>query len=154
MRKIWFTIFFIAILLTQQGCSVFMAARQPGRKDTSLFKPGTPRSMLIAEFGAPSAIEERNGKKYEIFRFTQGYSGPAKVGRALFHGTADVFSLGLWEIVGTPTEMVFHGTETAYEVSYDENNRVDSVELLKKGATQKPETSQKQETQKETSNEK
>lgn len=90
MRKVWVAIFLVLTLLTQQGCSVFMAARQPGRKDTSLFKAGTPRSMLIAEFGAPSASEERNGNKYEIFRFTQGYSGPAKVGRALFHGTADV----------------------------------------------------------------
>lgn len=137
MRKIYFTLFLIAVLLTQQGCAVFMAARQPGRKDTSLFKTGTSRSLLIAEFGAPSTTEERNGKKYEIFKFTQGYSGPAKVGRALFHGTADIFSLGLWEVVGTPTEMVFDGTETAYEVSYDENNRVDNVNLLKKGAAKK-----------------
>ena len=149
MRKIYFTLLLIMVLLTQQGCAVFMAARQPSRKDTSLFKVGTPRSLLIAEFGAPSATEERNGKKYEIFRFTQGYSGPAKVGRALFHGTADVFSLGLWEVIGTPAEMVFNGTQTVYEVSYDENNCVDSVNLLKKGATKKAEGSEKQKTAEE-----
>jgi len=128
----------IAVALSNSGCSVFMAARQPGKKDVSLFKVGTSRSMLISEFGAPVASEDRNGKKFEIFKFTQGYSGPAKVGRALFHGTADVFSLGLWEVIGTPTEAVFNGASMAYEVSYDENNKVDNVTVLSKTGSKNP----------------
>lgn len=143
MKRLCCLLFLIVILLMQQGCSVFMAARQPNRKDTSLFKEGTPRSLLVAEFGAPATSEERNGKKYEIFKFTQGYSGPTKVGRALFHGTADVFSLGLWEVVGTPTEMILGGTEMVYEVSYDENNHVTTVNLLKRGGRTNPEEKKK-----------
>jgi hypothetical protein len=114
------------------GCSVFMAAKQPDAKDTSLFKPGTPKSMLLAEFGPPTVSEVRDGKKYEIYKFLQGYSTGAKVGRAVFHGVADVFTLCLWEIIGTPTEGVFNGKEMAYEVSYDNNERVDQVIALKK----------------------
>ena len=105
------------------GCSVFMAADQPDKKPIELFKVGVPRSMILAEFGMPMASEEKDGKKHEIFAFTQGYSGGAKAGRAVFHGVADVLTLGLWEIVGTPTEGVFDGKEMAYEVSYDDDDR-------------------------------
>lgn len=133
---IGFFVLMCCLIFVFSGCSVFMASRQPGKKDISLFKVGTPRSLLVAEFGAPIVTEERNGKKYELFKFTQGYSGPSKVGRAMFHGAADVFTLGLWEVVGTPTEMVFDGAEMAYEVSYDMNNRVESVTNLKKEANE------------------
>ncbi|HDZ76521.1 MAG TPA: hypothetical protein ENH41_00340 [Candidatus Omnitrophica bacterium] len=127
-----FFVLSFCLVFMLSGCSVFMAAKQPGKKDISLFKVGTSRSLLIAEFGAPIISEERNGKKYELFKFTQGYGGASKVGRAMFHGAADVFTLGLWEVVGTPTEMVFDGSEMAYEVSYDADNRVETVANLKK----------------------
>ena len=115
------------------GCSVFMAAKQPDAKDTSLFKVGTPRNLLLAEFGLPTASETRDdGKKYEIYAFTQGYSAGAKAGRAVFHGTADVLTLGLWEVIGTPTEGVFNGDAMAYQVRYDDNSVVDQVVALKR----------------------
>lgn len=119
-------------LLFSSGCSVFMAAKQPGLKNVDLFKIGTPRSMLLAEFGLPTVSESRENKKHEIFTFRQGYSTGARAGRAFFHGAADVMTLGIWEVIGTPTEAVFNGDEMAFEVSYDENNRVDQVIALKK----------------------
>lgn len=126
-------IVFILSIFSLTGCSVYMASKQPDKKNIELFKVGTPRSMLLAEFGNPVASEVReDGQKYEIFSFTQGYSGAARTGRALFHGAADVFTLGLWEVIGTPTEGAFDGTEMAYEVRYDENSKVDQVLLLKK----------------------
>ena len=42
------------------------------------------------------------------------------------------FTVGLWEVVGTPTELVFQGEEMAFDVGYDENDRVDKVTVLKK----------------------
>ena len=119
-------------LLFTSGCSVFMAAKQPDAKDVDLIKVGTPRSMLLAEFGPPSVSEIRDGKKHEIFKFVQGYNAGVKAGRAVFHGAADVFTLGLWEVVGTPTEGIFHGTDMAFEVTYDKNDRIDHVVALKK----------------------
>lgn len=124
-------IFFVSFVCS--GCSVYMAAKQPDKKDTELFKKGTPRSLILAEFGDPISSEVRtDGKKYEIFTFTQGYSSGAKAGRAVFHGTADVLTLGLWEVVGTPTEAVFDGEKMAYQVTYDENDLVDEVVVLRK----------------------
>jgi hypothetical protein len=75
--------------------------------------------------------ETRSGRKYEIFKFVQRYSTGAKAGRALAHGAADVATFGLWDVVGTPTEAIFSGDEMAYEVSYDQDNKVDEVTTLR-----------------------
>jgi len=104
-----------------------MAAHQPSEKNVGLFKPGTPRGFLIAEFGQPVSSEVRNGQKYEIFRFTQGYSGGAKAGRAFAEGVADVMTLGAAEVITTPVESIANGNEVAYEVSYDSNDYVVQV---------------------------
>ena len=61
----------------------------------------------------------------------QGYVVGGKAGRALFHGAADVVTLGLWELVATPMEGVFDGDEVAFRVRYDAEDCVDEVVLLK-----------------------
>ena len=63
LRKI-FLASFIALLfvIANSGCSVFMAARQPSKKDVDLFKVETPRSSLLAEFGEPIVGQVRDGK--------------------------------------------------------------------------------------------
>ncbi|MBK9663871.1 MAG: hypothetical protein IPO71_13305 [Nitrosomonas sp.] len=127
-----FRILLALIMITISGCSVFMAAKQPVKKDISLFEVGVPRTTLIAEYGAPILSEYKNEKKIEIFKFIQGYSTGAKVGRAFFHGAADVVTLGLWELIGIPTEITFSGDELAYLVRYDENDLVDEVIPIKK----------------------
>ena len=127
-----FRILLALIMITISGCSVFMAAKQPVKKDISLFEVGVPRTTLITEYGAPILSEYKNEKKIEIFKFIQGYSTGAKVGRAFFHGAADVVTLGLWELIGIPTEITFSGDELAYLVRYDENDLVDEVIPIKK----------------------
>jgi hypothetical protein len=49
-------------MLLSSGCAVFMAAKQPDKKNVDLFRVGTPRSMLLAEFGMPTVSELRDGK--------------------------------------------------------------------------------------------
>lgn len=113
------------------GCAVFMAAKQPDKKDLDLMRVGMHRNVLISEFGKPISVNEIDGKKTEIYRFIDGYGTGAKVGRAVGHAAADVFTLGLWEVVGTPVEGEFDGDSTSYQVSYDKDNIVTSVTLLK-----------------------
>ena len=121
-------VLFMVLLLG--GCSVYMASHQPSEKNVGLFKVGTPRSFLIAEFGQPVSSEVRNGQTYEIFRFTQGYSGGAKAGRAFAEGVADVMTLGASEVITTPVESIADGNVMAYEVRYDSNNLVVEVITL------------------------
>ena len=118
------------VLLGNLGCSAVMAAKQPGKKDLSVLDPGTPRSHVIAELGAPAWSGERGGNKIDVFAFKQGYSKGARAGRAFFHAAADVFTLGLWEVVGTPIESVASGTDVKAEVTYDGDERVKSVEMI------------------------
>ncbi len=133
LRKFMLSIVLLVVLtISVPGCSVFMAAKQPEKKDISLLKEGVSRAVLISEFGAPVISEYKNDKRFEIFKFVQGYSTGAKAGRAFFHGAASVATLGLWELVGTPAEITFNGDEMAFQVSYDENDLVDEVKLITK----------------------
>ena len=120
------------VALTGTGCSVVMAAKQPSRKDVKVFSQGMPRSLVLAEVGAPVTTETQAGKRVEVYAFTQGYSKAARVSRSIGHGAADVFTLGLWEAVGTPTEAAFNGKRVAYEVTYDAADRIEKVVVLKK----------------------
>jgi len=69
LRKKFGVVVFSIVLFLSSGCSVFMAANQPDKKNVDLFNVGTQRSLLLAEYGAPTVTEERDGKRYEIFRF-------------------------------------------------------------------------------------
>jgi hypothetical protein len=113
------------------GCAVYMAAHQPDVKDLNVLSVGQPRARLIAELGPPVSTYTTNGVRTDIFSFTQGYSGGAKAGRAVLHGAADVATLGLWEVVGTPTEGYFSGTQLSAQVTYDAQDRVTAVVPLK-----------------------
>ena len=131
MRQMVSTLALACIALSATGCSVVMAAHQPSKKDTGLLTPGMPRNAVLAEIGPPIATETKEGKRVEVYSFVQGYSKGARVSRTIGHGTADVFTLGLWEVVGTPTEAVFNGKRVAYEVTYDSSDRIESVVPLK-----------------------
>jgi hypothetical protein len=113
------------------GCSVFMATKQPEKKDLSVLEPGTSRKFVIAELGVPYLSEMEAGKKVDHYGFTQGYDTVTKTTRAVLHGVADIVTLGAWELIGTPTESAFDGTEVRLKVTYDYADRVESVEALK-----------------------
>ena len=117
----------LTLMLTSSGCAVFMAAKQPPKRDLAVLSVGSPRNMVLTELGQPVSTDTREGKRVDLFAFTQGYSKGAKTGRALFHGAADIMTLGLWEVVGTPTEVVFSGKKMSFEVTYDANDRIEHI---------------------------
>ena len=112
------------------GCSVYMAAKQPDQKNLHILDQGTPRSNVIAELGQPIYTKNEDGKTCDVHSFVQGYSTGAKVGRAVFHGAADVLTLGIWEVAGTPIEAVADGTPIKVEVYYDEKNCVTLIKPI------------------------
>ncbi len=133
LRNILFVLMMVFVSIgsiSLSGCSVFMATRQPDYKNLNVLNPQTPRASVVAELGAPVLTEERDGQKVDVFAFKQGYGKGNKVGRALFHGTADIFSFGLWEVIGTPAEAIANGRDLKIEVFYDKNNQVESVNYL------------------------
>lgn len=133
MRAAVFSLLFFGIVVPVGlgGCSAYMAANQPGQKDFSVFKSGTPRAKVIAEFGAPMHTEQTPQGKHDIFKFVQGYHGAVRAGRAVVHGAASVATLGLWEVIGTPIEGHMNGTELSVRVTYDHLDQVAKVDPLK-----------------------
>lgn len=123
----------VVFVILVSSCSVYMAAKQPEKKNLDVvLAKGSPRDHVIAELGKPvSSVKNDKGERIDLYKFVQGYSTGAKVGRAVWHATADVFTLGLWEVIGTPTEAVFSGDEMAYEVTYDKNDNIAKVSELK-----------------------
>ena len=81
-----------------------MAARSPDKKDLSVLALGVPRAQVIAELGPPVHQSSDEAGDRDVFSFKQGYSLPARVGRATVHAVGDALTLGLWEVVGTPLE--------------------------------------------------
>src|SRR5262245_43759842 len=118
--------------LGASACAPVMAAKQPSRKDVDLLSPGIPRNLVLAELGQPVATEMKNGKRVEVFSFVQGYRKGVRVGRTIGHAAADVVTLGLWEVAGTPTEATLNGHRVGYEVTYDASDRIENVVQLKK----------------------
>ena len=118
-------------VFSTSGCAVYMAANQPSQKDLSVLKAGTPRAAVIAELGAPVHSGDRNGLKVDVYNFVQGYSGVEKGARAVLHGAADVVTLGIWEIVGTPIEGAANGTKISVEVVFDKEDRVSKMTPIK-----------------------
>jgi len=121
----------LGVVLASSGCAVHMAATQPSSKPTSLFRVGTPKEKLIAYFGAPTSMLVRDGVTYDVYTFTNGSNGATKVFKCLLYGICDLATLGITEIIFTPTESALRSRDKAYEVSYDSEGRVNKVVCLR-----------------------
>jgi hypothetical protein len=114
------------------GCAAVKAARQPEKKNLSVLRDGTPRTHVIAELNAPTYTRPRpDGTLEDVFSFKQGYTKGAKMGRAFAHGAADVATGGLWEVIGIPTEIWADGTDVQVVVTYDKDEQVKYVQVIK-----------------------
>lgn len=113
--------------LALSGCSVIMAASTPGPKDMNVLLIGTPRSDVLKEFGEPAQTGVWDRKRVDTFKFKEGQRDNQKYGRAALHAGMDLITFGIWEIVGTPLEIVSLQPETAIDVTYDEGDRVEFV---------------------------
>jgi hypothetical protein len=129
----WFLLLLSPALLFLSGCSVYIAAHQPTKKDLTVLAQGTPRRLVISELGPPAVTEkDKRGNRIDFFQITQGYSKGSRVGRVIAHGAADLFTLGCWEIIGTPTELVFDGTQLRIQVTYSASDFVDVATVIGK----------------------
>jgi len=131
MKKL--TLLIVISLPILNSCSVYKAVNQPGKKNLSVLDTGTPRMDVIAELGKPIHTEGPLTDTTDVFSFVQGYGKTTKTSRALLHGTANVFTAGLWEVVGTPVESVADGSEVKVEVNYDKKQNVEKIHPIKGG---------------------
>ncbi len=121
------------ILLTLQACSVVQATNGPDSKDLSVLNPGTDRFRVLAELGQPVVSEEDDsGNKVDVFSFVQGTNTAFRAGRAVGYGLLAVGTLGLSELITSPAEGALgDGAEIQVKVTYDTDDAVDEVEVLR-----------------------
>src|SRR5690349_4133107 len=93
------------LVLSQSACSIYKAASQPGPADLEGIGTGTPRQTLISKVGAPKFSDiDPHGRKQDMFEFESGMHSASKA-RIILYAAADVFTLGLAELVLWPVEL-------------------------------------------------
>ena len=100
--------YMLLVLCFVSGCSVFMEATRPTPVDLAKFHPGDSRSSVTQELGAPvSTSKGAGGTSCDLYLlYTKGYGVAGKVPIVIGELAADVFTVGLAEIVLSPTEAV------------------------------------------------
>lgn len=122
-----------AIALAISGCSVGMAMSGEEQKDTSILFPGSPRAVVIAKLGPPETSTKSEDGTYVDSYFIVKGNAPS-TGRAVAHGALDVFTLGLWEIVGTPMEMgAGREDRSRIIIVYDKDDKIQDVQKVEVG---------------------
>jgi len=120
------SVLIVAVLVTS-GCSVSMAAKCPPKLDTGEAQVGKTRSELIAELGQPAfSGKDSQGNEYDTFSALEGCGRAAKTARAVFWALLDFGTIGIAELLLTPTEGAIQGGKVKLIVTY-KNQRVINI---------------------------
>jgi hypothetical protein len=94
-----------AVILSMGGCAPLMEASRPNPIDLSQFHPGDNRTSIVRILGPP-ITSDNDGKKWcDVYHlYTHGPNLARKSGISLLEVGADVFTLGLAEVVTAPLE--------------------------------------------------
>jgi hypothetical protein len=113
----------ILLSLLLGSCSVGMALHGKPDTDLSVLKTGEDRAVIRANLGNPESVTTNT----DTFIACRGKE--ASTGRAIGHGIMDVLTLGLWEVVGTPVEVISDASGKCRRivVEYDENNKLINI---------------------------
>jgi hypothetical protein len=107
----------VAISLSLNACSVYMAASKKGVEFNQLSACKT-KSCLISKGAEPLQVSgmPEHTEAFKILK-PQGSTG-----RAVMHGLLDVATFGIWEVAGTPMEGWYNKNEYyAIRVTFEPN---------------------------------
>ena len=137
MKQIAFWLPIVMVGFLSQGCSIYLAASQPPKVDVDGFASGRmPRDVVVARLGAPTYSEKhQDGTRTEVYEFYEGSAAGWKFGRAAFHAVADFFTFALWEIVGTPSEIVIRGDKVSARAEFDQSETLKEFRMMGAGGT-------------------
>ncbi len=125
---------FLPLCLLLTSCSVYMAVNKPGKKDFNVLNVGTPRDVVLGEFGPPiSSTKNDEGELVEYWSFRQGDTRGEKARKATSHAALDVVTLGLWELYGPRLD---EKDLLTYIITFDKDEKVKAVKILGKGGLQ------------------
>ncbi|HEX3203841.1 MAG TPA: hypothetical protein VHQ67_03745 [Nitrospiraceae bacterium] len=137
MGKLTTTIAIALLMASHSACSIYKVASQPGPADLSHLGIGSPRTQVIASLGIPKFSDmDPEGRKQDIFEFQSGFNQASKA-RILPYLAADVFTLGLAELVLWPIEMtVMERAVCTAMATYDPSQKVETWRVTQKDGFQ------------------
>jgi hypothetical protein len=106
-----------------------MENTRPTPVDLTKFSVGTAREDVLAQEGAPiSTTAHGDGTSCDLYRlYTKGYGEGGKIPISVAETAADFFTLGLAEIVLTPTEAATKNDLHPVDFCYYKNQKLASV---------------------------
>jgi hypothetical protein len=98
----------LVLVCAISGCSVYMEATRPTPIDQEKFHPGDSRTSVMEQLGSPvDTSKGAGGDSCDLYLlYLRGYGTAGKVPIAIVESAADFFTIGLAEIVLSPTEAV------------------------------------------------
>ncbi|MBI4642541.1 MAG: hypothetical protein HY790_08135 [Deltaproteobacteria bacterium] len=122
-----FPVIILAVLLLA-GCSVGMALYGHSEPDLRNIQVGKDRKEVESYLGKPVKTKTEDWRTIAVYKYQVGNEpAPARAG---MHAILDVGTLGLWEFIGTPIELI-KGSTRRLTVIYGPDNKV--VEIKKGG---------------------
>ncbi len=98
----------VLFLCVVSGCSIYMESTRPTPTDLEKFPPGASRTSVMEELGSPVTTSKGvDGNSCDLYLlYVTGYGIAGKAPIVVGEAAADFFTLGLAEIVLSPTEAV------------------------------------------------
>jgi hypothetical protein len=95
----------LLLLAGASACAPVMEADRPTPTDLSQFAVGETRPQIINVIGAPAAQKQDGIQSCDIYKlYTKGPNNVGKVAIVTTEVTADIFTLGLAEVITSPVE--------------------------------------------------
>lgn len=96
----------VLVVCVVSGCSVYMESTRPSPVELGKFQPGDSRTAVMEQLGSPvTTSKTADGTSCDLYLlYLRGYGYGGKVPIAIAEAGADVFTIGLAEIVLSPTE--------------------------------------------------
>jgi len=104
-----------------------MAASGTEEANLTAINKGDSRGMIVAKVGRqPDKVVDTPSGRMEIYELEKG--NEPSTGRAIAHGSLTLFTLGLWEIIGMPLELI-KGEKYFLTAYYNENDELLKYEI-------------------------
>jgi hypothetical protein len=135
----------VTVLLALAGgvaaCSPVMEAYRPDPVDLAQFKVGEPRLDVLKALGPPSASAKDGPNSCDLYQlYIHGPDSGGKAAIAAGEAVADVFTIGLAEVIFTPTEVATKNSKYSVTMCYDPDEKLAAIQAMDKplGETQQP----------------